>query len=143
MRRKTYAPKPGSLVTLQKWFENGDTTRLTKTREEVITGTTKMTVIQYHYLNQQLAEIHDYLYDKACDGKQKQCMQEAKYYFKKGQLTSAVRRESMGTNDSVPVIERATFQPFTPDKATISQQQQRVAQIDRKYASLPYQRLSK
>jgi hypothetical protein len=94
MRRKVYEPKQGDLVTLQKWFEYGDSTKLVKLREEIITGDTKMEVIQYHYQNQKLAEIHDYLYDKKCDRVQKQCMTEAKYFFRDGQFDSALRRDA-------------------------------------------------
>ena len=143
MRRKTYEPQPGNLVTLQKWFEYGDTTRLVKLREEIITGTTKMEVSQYHYLNRRLAEIHDYSYNKKCDGNQKQCIQEAKYFFRNDTLDSAVRREATGTNDSVPVIERVAFQRFKPTRTLLKNQQERLIQINKKYTSLPYANLSK
>ncbi len=138
MKRKVYAPQPGNLVTLQKWFEYGDTTRLVKLREEVITGTTKMEVVQYHFLNNKLAEVHDYIYDKACGGGQQQCMNEAKYYFSHNTLAKAIQRAATGTIDSLPVIERATFAPFKPNKATLQMQQTRLAAITKKYAVLPY-----
>lgn len=143
MRRKVYEQKPGDLVTLQKWFEYGDSTKLVKLREEIITGDTKMEVIQYHYQNQTLTEIHDYLYDKKCDGAQKQCMTEEKYFFRNGQFDSALRREAVGSPDSVPVLANAVFQPFSPEKTVLTAQQDRLVQINKKYAILPYQRLAK
>ena len=143
MRRKVYEPKPGTLATLQKWLEYGDSTKVVKLREEIITGDTKMEVIQYHYQNQKLSEIHDYLYDKTCDGAQKQCMTEAKYLFRNGEFDSALRREAVGRPDSVPVLANAVFQPFTPDKAVLANHQNRLAQINKKYATLPYQQLSR
>jgi hypothetical protein len=143
MRRKTYEPRPGSLVTLQKWFEFGDTTQLVKLREETITGDTKMEVIQFHYINQKLAEVHDYVYDKKCNGGRKQCMSESKFFFKNGVFDSAVRRETTSPSDSIPVIERSAFQPFTPEKTLLENQQKRMEQISKKYASLPYKTLSK
>lgn len=143
MRRKVYEPQPGKLVTLQKWLEQGDSTRMVKLREEIITGTTRMEVIQYHFLGQQLAEVHDYLYDKNCNGSQRQCMQEAKYFFRKGAFYSAVQRSAVGTTDSVPVVERVAFMPFTPDKSVLKQQQEHMARINRKYASLPEQKLGR
>lgn len=138
MRRKVYAPQPGNLVTLQKWFEYGDTTRLVKLREEIITGTTKMEVVQYHFLNNKLAQVHDYVYNKACGSSTKQCMNETKYYFAHDTLARAVQRAAEGTTDSLPAIERATFAPFKPAKAALQIQQTRLAGITKKYAALPY-----
>ena len=138
MKRKVYEPQPGNLVTLQKWFEHGDTTRLVKLREEIITGTTKMEIIQYHFLNGKLAEIHDYAYDKACSHGATQCMTEAKYYFAHDTLACAVQRAAQGTTDSLPAVERATFTPFAPAKTTLQTQQTRLVAINKKYAALPY-----
>lgn len=143
MRRKIYEPKPGNIITLQKWFEYGDSTKLVKLREEIITGDTKMEIIQYHYYNQKLAEIHDYLYDKKCDGLQKQCMAEAKYFFRNGQFDSALRREAIGRPDSIPVLSNTSFQTFSPSKSLLNSQEERLSLINKKYAALPYQRLAK
>ncbi|MBO0934069.1 hypothetical protein [Fibrella aquatilis] len=140
MKRKVYEPKPGNLVTLQKWFEHGDTTLLVKLREEIITGTTKMEVMQYHFINNKLAEIHDYVYDKACGGGQKQCMTEAKYYFAYDTLAKALQRTTEGTAAKPPVIEHATFAPFVPAKQVLMAQQIRLSAINKKYAALPYQK---
>ena len=138
MKRKVYEPQPGNLVTLQKWFEHGDTTLLVKLREETLTGTTKMEVIQYHFINTKLAEIHDYVYNKQCGGGEKQCMNEAKYYFSHDTLASAVRRAEEGTATRPPVIEHAAFASFVPDRQALKQQQTKLATLNKKYAALPY-----
>jgi phage tail protein X len=138
MKRKVYETQPGNLVTLQKWFEHGDTTLLVKLREEIITGTSKMEVIQYHFINNKLAEIHDYVYNKQCGGGEKQCMNEAKYYFAHDTLASAVHRAEEGTANKPPVIEHATFASFVPDRQALKAQQTKFTAINKKYAGLPY-----
>ncbi|MVM38968.1 hypothetical protein GO730_17810 [Spirosoma sp. HMF3257] len=71
MKRKVYEPTPGTLVTIQKWYEFGDTARLVKMRAETLTGDTKMEITVYHYIENKLAKLHEYQYDKRCAGKQR------------------------------------------------------------------------
>lgn len=138
MKRKVYEPQPGKLVTLQKWFEFGDTTRLVKLREEILTSDTKMEVIQYHFLSGKLAQIHDYTYDKKCADSLKQCMDEGKYYFANDTINKAIQRHAEGTNQSPPQIEAQSFQPTRPEPSFAKNKAGKLAQIMKKYASLPY-----
>ena len=138
MKRKFYAPTPGDVVTLQKWFEYGDTTRLVKLRAETITGRTKLVVTQFHFINQKLAAIHEYTYNKRCQSDTSQCISEAKYYVKNDTLFTALKRNKSGTLHHPPVIEGASFAAFTPTPATLQRQQAQLAAIYKKYAALPY-----
>ena len=137
MKRKRYEPQPGTLVTLQKWFEFGDTTRLLKLREETLTDS-RMDIAQYHFINGKLAEIHDYIYNKKCTGALPECMDEAKYFFNEETLVLAQKRHAEGTPEHTPVIEQVKFAPFQPDKSVLVGQHNKLIQINTKYASLPY-----
>ena len=137
MKRKTYQPAPETLVTLQKWFEYGDTTRLVKLRKEVLT-LARMEVVQYHYLSGKLAEVHNYVYDKQCSNGQKQCVDEEKYFFVHDSLTMAQKRHAEAPASQIPAIESVSFSPFQPEKLVITGQQTELSQINQKYASLPY-----
>ena len=138
MKRKVYEPTPGTLVTLQKWFENGDTTKLVKLRREILTGRTKLEVIQYHFLNQNLVLVHDYSYRKQCGTDTAQCMTEAKFFFRADTLFSATNRNATGTPTRPPVIEGATFMPFRPTPAQLAAQRNGLVAIEKKYATLPF-----
>lgn len=138
MKRKVYEPKPKTLVTIQKWFEFGDTTRLVKLRYETLTSDTKLAVEQYHFIEGKLAKMLDYTYNKQCGKAQQQCMDEAKYYFADDTLTLAQKRHAEGTPEHTPVIEQAYFVSFKPTKAELAARAKTLAQINQKYASLPY-----
>ncbi|MVM29242.1 hypothetical protein GO755_04295 [Spirosoma sp. HMF4905] len=137
MKRKTYEPQPGNLVTIQKWFEFGDTTRLVKLREEILTGDTKMDVSQYHFLNGKLVQIHEYQLNKKCAENGKQCMDEAKYYFTNDSLKVGVQRHAEGTESSPPQIETQSFQAVKPGTSFVTTRINKLATINKKYASLP------
>ena len=138
MKRKFYEPRKGDLITIQKWFEFGDTNRLIKLREEILTGDQKMEVIQYHFIENKLAEIHEYQLDKKCENGSKQCMTEAKYFFDKGDYKSAVSRQKQGTAQNPPVIESAAFQPLVPAQAYIQAKMNKLEALNKKYAILPF-----
>ncbi len=139
MKRKRYEPKPETLVTIQKWFEFGDTTRLVKLREETLTGDRKMEITQYHFIDGKLAKLLSYAYNKKCNGTDdKQCMDEGRYYFDRETLKLAQKRHAEGTAEHTPVIEQANFASFQPAKDELSDQQGKLKQINTKYASLPF-----
>ncbi len=139
MRRKTYEPKPGVLVTLQQWWEFGDSTRVIKLREEILTGTTRMQILQYHFVNGKLAEIHTNDDNRVCNGEPKQCITEVKYFVRNGAWLSATRREaSEGPDKSLPNIEATTFAAFSPAKVEMSEFMSRMRAIDTKWAMLNY-----
>ena len=138
MKRKRYEPTPNSLVTIQKWFEFGDTTRLVKLRKETLTGDTKMDIEQYHFIDGKLAKIHEYKYNKQCDGTGKQCMDEAEFFFDRETPKLAQKRHAEGTAEHTPVIEQASFTAIQPSAELVSDQRKALAQINARYASLPF-----
>jgi hypothetical protein len=139
MRRKTYEPKPGTLVTLQQWWEFGDSARVIKLREEILTGATRMQILQYHFVNGKLAEIHTNDDNRLCDGQPKQCIEETKYFVRNGAMLSASRRQATeGSDKSLPNIEATPFGKFDPAKTQLPDFLARMKAINAKWATLPY-----
>ncbi len=139
MRRKMYDPKPGVLVTLQQWWEFGDSLRVVKLREEILTGTTRMQILQYHFVNGQLAEIHTNDDNRLCNGQAQQCITETKYFVRDKAWLSAVRRQATeGADKTPPNIEATPFAEFKPAKQEIADFMKRMATINAKWQTLPY-----
>jgi len=142
MKRKFYEPKKGDLVTYQKYFDKGDTTKLIKLREEILYGDFKMEVIQYHFIKSKLVEIHDYEYNKKCGENEKQCMTERKFYFGKNEaFLSGFIRKAEGTSKDLPNIENANFQDYSPSEEVLQSKINRIERINQKYATLPYPKI--
>ena len=141
MKRKyEYFPN-NTVLTLQKYFDNGDTSKLLKIRAEKV-NTDTLDVIQYHFFNDTLVLIHDYFYNKKCQ-ENKECMSEKKYYFEKGKFVSSVEREAEGTSSNPPDIGKSNFKPFTPSDSIIKNKMIRLEMINKKYAALPYPKQKK
>jgi hypothetical protein len=138
MKRKFFEPKKGDMITYQKFFDKGDTTKLLKLREEILYGDSKMEVIQYHFLNNKLVEIHDYEYNKKCGDKEKQCMIESKYFFEDEEFSSALTRKAEGDNKNLPTIEKSNFETFIPKEDNVRNKKENIEIINKKYALLPY-----
>ncbi len=138
MKWKFYEPQKGIAITYQKFFEQGDTTKLIKLREEIMTNDAKLEVFQYHFIKHVLVQIHDYEYNKKCGEKDKQCMSEGKYFFDNDKFSSAIHRNIAGTPQNLPIIENANFETFEPTKDVLKQKIARIESINKKYATLPY-----
>jgi hypothetical protein len=139
MRRKIYEPGPGVTVTLQQWWEYGDSTHLSKVREEVLTEGRRMQIVQYHFLNGQLAEIHTNDDNRRCDGQEKQCVTERKYLFRNGALLSASQRQAnSGPNNSLPNLEAVSFVSYTPTKQELAGFMKQLTATNAKWQTLPY-----
>ncbi len=138
MKRKVYEPRKGVLVTIQKWFEFGDTTRLLKLREEILTDATRMQIIQYYFINKRVAEIREYDFNKRCPDLTKQCIAEANYFLAADTLYRALQRSTTGTPEHPPVIESQAFLAFKANKTELPIRLARLEQINKKYATLPY-----
>ncbi len=141
MKRKYEYLSNETVITLQKYFDNGDTTKLLKIRAEKV-NTDTLDVIQYHFLHDTLILIHDYFYNKKC-GNGKECMTEKKYYFDKGKFVSSVEREEQGTTQSPPDIGKSEFKVFAPADSVIKNKMIRLELINKKYYSLPYPKQKK
>lgn len=106
MNRQTAYAKNGDVLTIQKYFDKGDSTKIVKLRYEYLTGKTKMEVVQYHYIDQSISMIHEYQYDKTCKPDH-QCMYESKIYLDHDTIFFGLERNATGTP---PIIENARYQ---------------------------------
>jgi hypothetical protein len=135
--RKRYELGKGVEVKLGKYYLYGDTNKVVKVREEIV-SLERNDIIVYYFADSKLFQIHDYFYRKNCPVYKTICAIETKYYFDSGKFDSAIRREVASPDGkSEPQISQAGFSNFILPDTLLPQKLNQLENINKKFITLP------
>ncbi len=97
----------------------------------------RLEIVHYYFQRDTLFHLHDYRMEKQCEGGKKSCAEETKYYFRNGQLKSALQRKAESAPGAVPLIEQGAFRPFTPSDSLVQAKRDNIQALEKKFATLP------